>query len=161
VALRLAGILLFRSRCPAALNVVRNANKRWLNPLMLHLAGHRHWYAARLEHVGRRSGRQYATPVVAQPTDDGFAIPLPYGTRVDWLRNLDAAGGGTLQVDGIRYPITGPRIVALDQIAGLSAMWRALAHVYGIREWLAVTTTTAADSTETLVSAKRPATVGC
>ena len=141
VALRLAGILLFRSRCPAVLNAVRRANKRVLNPLMLNLAGHRHWYAARLEHVGRHSGRQYATPVVAQPTDGGFANPLPYGTDVDWLRNLQAAGRGILQVDGVRHPITDPRIVPLDDLTGLQAPWRALSRLYGIRQWLKVTTT--------------------
>jgi deazaflavin-dependent oxidoreductase (nitroreductase family) len=161
VALRLAGILLFRSRRPAVLDAVRQANKRVLNPLMLHLAGHRHWYAARLEHVGRHSGRQYATPVVAQPSDGGLAIPLPYGTEVDWLRNLQAAGRGILQVDGVRYSITDPRIVPLDDLTGLPATWRALSRLYGIRQWLQVTTPVAAGaSADDPVPAARRAAAG-
>ena len=83
---------------------------------MLHLAGRPHWYAARLEHVGRRSGKRYATPVVALPVDGGFAIPLPYGPDVDWRRNLQAAGSGILQVNGVRHPIRDPRIVAADDL---------------------------------------------
>ena len=78
IILRVTGILVFRGRRPAFLRAVRRVNKRFLNPLVLHLAGRRHWYAARLEHVGWRTGRRYATPVVAQPVHGGFAIPLPY-----------------------------------------------------------------------------------
>jgi deazaflavin-dependent oxidoreductase (nitroreductase family) len=138
VAVRLAGILLFRSRRPTVLHTIRQANKRVLNPLMLHLAGHRHWYAARLEHVGRRSGRRYATPVVAQPVEGGFAIPLPYGTDVDWRRNLQAAGSGVLQVGGTRHTIRDPRVAAVEDVTGLPPYWRALSRVYGMREWLLV-----------------------
>ena len=79
VALRAAGITLFRYRNRTFLRAVRTINRRALNPAMLRLAGRPHWYAARLEHVGRRSGRGYATPVVALPVRDGFAIPLVYG----------------------------------------------------------------------------------
>ena len=38
-------------------DAVRRFNRRWLNPVMLRMAGRPNWYAARLEHVGRRSGR--------------------------------------------------------------------------------------------------------
>jgi hypothetical protein len=138
VALRITGIVLFRSRRPAFLDAVRRANKRVLNPLMLHLAGHRHWYAARLEHVGRRSGRVYATPVVAQPVNGGYAIPLPYGPDVDWLRNLQVEGSGVLQVDGVRRTIGTPRIMAVDDVPDLPLRWRALSKVYAIRQWLVV-----------------------
>ncbi|HUH69305.1 MAG TPA: nitroreductase, partial [Mycobacterium sp.] len=55
---------------------------------MLRLAGRKHWYASAIRHAGRRSGKQYATPVVADRVADGFVIPLPYGTRVDWLQNV-------------------------------------------------------------------------
>jgi deazaflavin-dependent oxidoreductase (nitroreductase family) len=139
IALRITGIVLFRRRQPAFLDAVRRANKRVLNPVMLHRAGHRHWYAARLEHVGRRSGRRYATPVVAQPVHGGFAIPLPYGPDVDWRRNLQAAGSGVLQVDGVRHRISDPRIVAVDDVAELAPWWRVLSRVYAIRQWLVVT----------------------
>ena len=46
-------------------NTVRMFNKYLLNPAMLNLAGRRHWYAAVIRHTGRRSGKSYATPVVA------------------------------------------------------------------------------------------------
>ena len=46
-------------------DTVRTFNKYLLNPAMLHLAGRRHWYAAVIRHTGRKSGKSYATPVVA------------------------------------------------------------------------------------------------
>jgi deazaflavin-dependent oxidoreductase (nitroreductase family) len=117
---------------------VRVFNKRLLNPLMLHLAGRRHWYAARLEHVGRRSGRTYTTPVVACPVDGGFALPLPYGHDTDWCRNLLAAGSGVVTDHGARHSVTAPQIVpAADVVDRLEPrMRRALA---GVPEFLVLT----------------------
>jgi len=45
-----------------------------------------------IEHVGRRSGKPYRTPVNVFATDDGLAILLTYGPNRDWLKNLTAAG---------------------------------------------------------------------
>jgi hypothetical protein len=41
-----------------------------------------------------RSGKDYATPVVADHVGDGIILPLPYGTGVDWLSSVLAAGRG-------------------------------------------------------------------
>jgi hypothetical protein len=46
-------------------DAVRVFNKYALNPVMMHLAGRKYWYAAVIRHVGRRSRQAYATPVVA------------------------------------------------------------------------------------------------
>jgi len=45
-----------------------------------------------LEHVGRRSGRQFRTPLTVFSTDEGVAILLTYGPDRDWLKNITAAG---------------------------------------------------------------------
>ena len=121
-------------------DAVRRFNRRWLNPAMLRMAGRRHWYAARLEHLGRRSGRVYVTPVVAKPVAGGFAVPLPYGRRVDWLRNVEAAGRAWLQVDGERYRVADPRIVPLAEIeTQLPAFYRRSPRRSMIPEWLLLT----------------------
>jgi len=96
---------------PALRDVVRTFNKHLLNPVMLLLAGRKHWYAAVIRHTGRRSGKRYATPVVADRVDGGFLVPLPYGTAVDWLRNVLAAGRGTLTVRGETFEFVAPEIV--------------------------------------------------
>jgi deazaflavin-dependent oxidoreductase (nitroreductase family) len=142
VLLRLAAIAAFRSREPAVLDRIRQLNKHSLNPLMLHLAGRPHWYAAKVEHVGRRSGRHYATPVVAVPVEGGLVIPLPYGVNVDWLRNLQAAGGGAVVRHGRRHTVSTPVVLPADQVGPqVSAFWRRSTRPYGISSWVRLCTT--------------------
>jgi len=128
-----------RSGSRPLVDVVRQATKRVLNPVMLRLAGRRHWYAARVEHVGRRSGRPYATPVVAVPVEGGFAIPLPYGDGVDWLRNVLAAGEATVVLDGVRHRVTQPVVVPSGAVlAQVPPDWGTRTRIYRIRHWLRV-----------------------
>ena len=87
-------------------------------PLARPLAGRR-WFRlwGVLHHVGRTSGRPYATPIVARRVTDGFVIPLPFGERTQWLRNLQAAGAGTIRWDGRDYGFVDPRVVDLPDAA--------------------------------------------
>jgi len=65
-----------------------------------------------LIHSGRKSGRRYRTPLNVFPTDDGLAIFLPYGAdTTEWLKNLHAAGGASMQRYGKTYRVTNPRIM--------------------------------------------------
>ncbi|MGX9791153.1 nitroreductase [Mycobacterium sp. MMS18-G62] len=120
-------------------DAVRAFNKRVLNPAMMHLAGRKHWYAAVIRHTGRRSGKSYATPVVADRVTDGFILPLPYGVGVDWLRNVVAAGSATITADGQTYDVVEPEII--DAGAALPQMSerrrRALSR-FGIEDYLKV-----------------------
>ncbi len=100
-----------------AKDAVRTFNKHILNPVMLLLAGRKHWYAAVIRHTGRRSGKAYDTPVVADRVPGGFLVPLPYGSGVDWLRNAEAAGGATITAAGRSFDATGPRIVDASEAA--------------------------------------------
>jgi deazaflavin-dependent oxidoreductase (nitroreductase family) len=103
------------------LDAVRAFNKHVLNPVMKLVAGQKYWYAGVIEHTGRRSGRTYTTPVVVERVGDGFIIPLPYGTRVDWLRNVLAAGRATVRVHGETSCAIRPEIIdaaaASDQLS--------------------------------------------
>lgn len=102
-------------------DAVRAFNKHILNPAMLHLAGRKYFYAGVVRHTGRRSGRRYATPAVVDRVTDGFILPLPYGTGVDWLQNVLAAGEATVTVGGLTYDVIEPEIidaaVALPQLS--------------------------------------------
>jgi deazaflavin-dependent oxidoreductase (nitroreductase family) len=61
-------------------------------------------------HRGRRSGREYETPVNAFRRPGGYTIALTYG-RGDWVRNVEAAGSATLRTRGRTHRLTAPRIV--------------------------------------------------
>jgi deazaflavin-dependent oxidoreductase (nitroreductase family) len=68
-----------------------------------------------VQHVGRRSGRTYQTPVVAVEHDDTFLIALPYGQRTDWLKNVLAAGKATVVTHGRSYDVDRPVVVPMDE----------------------------------------------
>jgi deazaflavin-dependent oxidoreductase (nitroreductase family) len=107
----------FRSRDPVVLGVVRRFNRSVLNPAMARFSGRKGFYAATIHHVGRRSGIPYATPVLAEPVPGGFLVPLPYGTEVDWLRNVLASGRAILDADGRTVIAEQPAVVSFDEVA--------------------------------------------
>lgn len=124
---------------PPIRDAVRSFNKHVLNPAMMHLAGRRYWYAAVMRHTGRRSGRHYATPVVADRVPNGFVVPLPYGTDVDWLRNVQASGEAAISIGGHTYDVVEPEIID-TATAGpqLSPLRRRVFQAFGIERFLKV-----------------------
>ena len=95
-----------------AAHVLLSVGTRYLNPLMLSLAGSsRLPMLAVLYHRGRRSGRIYATPVGARPIRDGVVIPLTFGARGDWFHNVQAAGGCMVRWKGVQYTMSEPVVV--------------------------------------------------
>jgi len=121
-------------------DLVRSFNKHVLNPAMMYLAGRRYWYAAVMRHTGRRSGRHYATPVVADHVVNGFLIPLPYGTDVDWLRNVQDSGRAAISVGGHTYDVVEPEIIdAATAGSQLSPVRRRLFEAFGIERFLKLT----------------------
>jgi deazaflavin-dependent oxidoreductase (nitroreductase family) len=78
-----------------------------------------------LEHVGRRSGAHYRTPIQVFSTDQGVAILLTYGPNRDWLKNVTAAGGGRLKRYGRTFTVSDPRVVTKAEAAPhVSSLWR-------------------------------------
>ncbi|WP_310963442.1 PNPOx family protein [Nocardioides terrisoli] len=78
-----------------------------------------------LRHTGRRSGTVFRTPVVGFVCADGFVVPLLYGERSDWARNILAADGGIIERRGRTYELQDPRVVdsALIAITGIGARY--------------------------------------
>ena len=99
------------------------------------IAGRRGSPVAFMVHRGRRSGRPYRTPVLPLPLRDGFLVSLPYGPERDWVRNVQAAGGCTLQRGGRRFELAGPRLLDAAGAAPLlpAPLRPALRLVPGIR----------------------------
>ena len=93
---------------------MRAVNRTFTNPLMGTFA----WLVpplAVVHHIGRKSGKQYSTPVVAFPSRDGFTIPMTYGRDVDWARNILRAGGCELVQMSQRNHLRNPRVVGFDE----------------------------------------------
>ena len=122
--------------------VVMGPLTKVLNPLMRKLAGRRHvMMAAQIRHVGRRSGRPYVTPAGARLTGDTFVIPLTFGNTSDWSRNVRAAGGCEIRLDGTDYRAVQPELADRDQAApairaAFGPVERTMFRMLGIRQYL-------------------------
>ncbi|QIS12302.1 nitroreductase family deazaflavin-dependent oxidoreductase [Nocardia arthritidis] len=121
------------------LRAIRIANKYLFNPVMGAFAGRKNSYAAVIRHTGRKSGKQYSTPVGADRVQDGFIIPLGYGTRVDWLQNVLAAGRATVSAEGETRDVTEPEVIdAATALPMLSLKRRRTFERVGITQYLRV-----------------------
>jgi len=113
---------------------------RILNPLIVRLAGRRHFrIAAQIRHVGRRSGRSYVTPAGARLHGDVIMIPLTFGNRSDWSRNVVVAGGCSIRLNGRDYQASQPEFLGRDQASELirqmfSPLERVSFRLLGIRQ---------------------------
>lgn len=118
-----------------------------LNPLVRRLAGRRHFFMAGLvHHEGRRSGRPYVTPVGARHRDGNIVIPLTFGNRSDWCRNVMAAGRCRVRTAGVDYDATAPRLVgrreARPQVrSAFNPMERMTFRLIGIRQFMILSST--------------------
>ncbi len=104
---------------PRSLHPMRSFNKYVLNRLTRRFARFSRGPIAVIHHVGRRSGKPYETPVLAEPVPGGFVLALTYGPDVDWYRNIMAAGRCRIQWHGNEYAID--KIVSMDKQAALPA----------------------------------------
>ena len=99
-------------------------NRYFTNPIQRLWAG---WAPGMgiLEHVGRKSGKQYRTPLNVFPTDDGVAVLLTYGSNRDWLKNILSAGGGRMRRYGKTFELTEPHVMPkADAAPSVKGLWQ-------------------------------------
>jgi deazaflavin-dependent oxidoreductase (nitroreductase family) len=93
------------------------ASVKTFNRIALLLAGRRLipvWGV--LRHSGRKSGREFSTPLAFIATPGAFFIGLPWGRNTDWVRNVRAAGRCTVRLRGHEYECTQPEFVSKDVV---------------------------------------------
>lgn len=134
VVLLVAGM---RWKLTPVLDAVRRINKSVTNPRVASTAGTAGTQTSLIRHTGRKSGRTYETPVDVVPTASGFLIALPYGTRVDWLRNILAAGSATVLTQGQSIAVDTPTLVATQNVSPLLPRGtRRVLRLFNVRECL-------------------------
>lgn len=94
-------------------------NKHVTNKLLIHIAGRKFGHFAILSHTGRKSGKLYKTPIIAEPINGGFVIALTYGKKVDWLSNILAKNSCGLYWKEKDYDLNKPEFI--DRETGLKA----------------------------------------
>ncbi|NKY54294.1 nitroreductase family deazaflavin-dependent oxidoreductase [Nocardia vermiculata] len=82
---------------------------RYVNPWMRRVGPSLPGYAV-VEHVGRRSGNRYETPVKISRRGGVLAVLLLHG-ETQWARNVVAAGEARLRLRGGTVTVCNPRIM--------------------------------------------------
>ena len=99
-------------------------NRHVTNPIQRMWAGWAPTFGI-LEHVGRKSGKPYRTPLTVFSTDDGVAILLTYGTDRDWLKNVVAADRASMRRYGRTFALADPRVMSKAEAApSVKGAWR-------------------------------------
>ena len=82
---------------PTRLRVIRPFTTHVFNRFTRHFV---HWLPgfAIISYRGRASGMRYRTPMNVFRDGDGYVFALTYGSDVQWVKNVLAAGGADLQI---------------------------------------------------------------
>lgn len=89
-------------------------------------------------HRGRRSGREYRTPVNLFPVPGGFVIALTYGPQTDWVKNVLAAGGCRIETRGRTVDCVEPRLYRDPDRRGIRPLERAILPLLRVDEFLSL-----------------------
>ena len=119
------------------LDRIRVINKHVTNKILIHISGRKFGHFAILSHTGRKSGKLYRIPIIAEPIENGFVIALTYGKKVDWYENVKAEGGCSLYWKNKEYKLINPEFI--DQEIGVTvfpAMFRSALKKMGIEYYL-------------------------
>ena len=117
---------------------VARLNRRVANPVARRFAGRIPPFAT-ITHRGRKSGTLYHTPIMAFPNDDGFLIALTYGSETDWVRNVIAEGGGTIEYRKRVVSLSEPRLIKSTAAQmPLPALVRTILRLLNVTEFLRV-----------------------
>ncbi len=93
---------------------------------------------AMIVHTGRRSGKEYRTPVNVFRADDGYLIALTYGPGSDWVRNVLAAGGCDAIIRGTTVHLTEPHVLHDPKRTRMPAGVRQVLRLVGVADFLAL-----------------------
>ena len=90
-------------------------------------------------HVGRRSGRRYRTPVNLFRHRHRYVFALTYGKDSDWVRNVVAAGGCTIETRGQTVELTAPELFTDPTRAAVPMPARWVLGLINVDDFLALT----------------------
>jgi deazaflavin-dependent oxidoreductase (nitroreductase family) len=119
--------------------VLARFNRKVANPVMLRLAGFLGPFSI-VRHRGRRTGRDYATPVLAFGTEDGLVVGVVYGTTSDWVNNVLAAGRAKVKRHGESHNYEQLRLVSSDEgLRLVPTVVRGPFRLLGVHDFLRLT----------------------
>jgi deazaflavin-dependent oxidoreductase (nitroreductase family) len=121
--------------------VNRRVTNRILAPVATHLPGF-----GVVVHTGRKTRRRYRTPVNVFVRADRYVIALTYGRDAQWVRNVLADGGCTLETRGRALGLTRPRLFHDADRHAVPATVRLALRLVNVSDFLELEPATDADT---------------
>lgn len=112
----------------------RHVTNRLLGPLARFLPGF-----GIVVHTGRKTGRQYRTPVNVFPHANRYVFALTYGPETDWVRNVLASGACELEMRGRVLRLTRPRLFRDERRRSVPAFVRLILGIARVSDFLELT----------------------
>jgi deazaflavin-dependent oxidoreductase (nitroreductase family) len=128
----------YREGMPIPMRVAR-WNRAGLNRVIRHVAP---WMPglAVVVHRGRKSGREYRTPVnLFRAGDERVVIALTYGPGTDWVKNVLAAGGCEIRTRGRSFRARDPRVYHDEARRGIRPLERHALGLLAVADFLSLT----------------------
>lgn len=108
---------------------------RVVNPLTRRFAGRLPGFGL-LTYTGRTSGRTYHTPMNVFPSGDDYLFALTYGSDVQWVKNVLAAGGCEMRIRGRDIRLVEPAVFVDPTCRLMPAPVRLFLRLNGVTEFL-------------------------
>lgn len=89
-----------------------------------------------LTHVGRTSGRTYRTPINVFRRGDHYLFALTYGSDVQWLKNIMAAGGCDMRTRGRDVHLVEPEVIVDPDLREMPLPLRIVGRLNRVTEFL-------------------------
>lgn len=114
---------------------VARFNRVVTNRISRPLAGRLPWFGL-VVHRGRKSGIEYRTPVNAWLDSRTVIVALTYGPDTDWLKNLEAAGGGQVIARGTSYEVGPPEQIGVEGMKRMPSVARPILRAIDVDEFV-------------------------
>jgi deazaflavin-dependent oxidoreductase (nitroreductase family) len=95
---------------PTRIRFMLPFTRKVINPITRRFVGVVPGFAM-LTHVGRKSGRTYHTPINVFRRRDQYVFALTYGSDVQWLKNIFAAGSVEMRTRGRDIRLVEPELI--------------------------------------------------
>ena len=95
---------------PTRIRFMLPFTRKVINPITRRFVGVVPGFAM-LTHVGRKSGRTYHTPINVFRRGDHYVFALTYGSDVQWLKNIFAAGSVEMRTRGRDIRLVDPELI--------------------------------------------------
>jgi len=117
------------------MRVIRPFTTHVVNPITRLFAGWAPWFGI-LTYRGRKSGKTYRTPMNVFRHGDRYVFALTYGSDVDWVRNVVAAGECWVRTHGRDIHLVDPEVFVDPRQRPVPALIRGFLRINRVTEFM-------------------------